>query len=132
MTYRNIMLIEDDVDDQEFFLTAIKELTDSVIIRVLDNAKTALQILESKQNPVDLIFLDLNMPLMDGQDFLRILKKNEALNQIPVVVLSTISHPITIKYAKELGALDFITKPTKLSELKKILKLIIKLKLDRK
>jgi CheY-like chemotaxis protein len=126
------MLIEDDVDDQEFFLTAIKELTDSVIIRVLGNAKSALQILESKQEPVDLIFLDLNMPLMDGQDFLRILKKNEALKQIPVVVLSTTSHPITIKYAKELGALDFITKPTKISELKKILKLIINQKLDRK
>ena len=120
------MLIDDDEDDQELFLEAIDDLAESVVIKVLDNAKTALQVLESKQLMADLIFLDLNMPIMDGQDFLRAIKKNETLKEIPVIVLSTTSNPVTIKYAKELGAKDFITKPSKFSDLKKILKSIIK------
>jgi CheY-like chemotaxis protein len=126
MPYRNILLIDDDEDDQELFLEAIDDLAESVVIKVLDNAKTALQVLESKQLMADLIFLDLNMPIMDGQDFLRAIKKNETLKEIPVIVLSTTSNPVTIKYAMELGAKDFITKPSKFSDLKKILKSIIK------
>ena len=87
MPYRNILLIDDDEDDQELFLEAIDDLAESVVIKVLDNAKTALQVLESKQLMADLIFLDLNMPIMDGQDFLRAIKKNETLKEIPVIVI---------------------------------------------
>jgi CheY-like chemotaxis protein len=123
--YRNILLIDDDADDQELFLNAIKELTDSVICTLLDNAMSALQKLKTKQIQADLIFLDMNMPLMTGEEFLKELMKNEELKQIPVIVLSTSSQQETIRKTMSLGARDFFTKPAKFSDLKKMLKSII-------
>jgi CheY-like chemotaxis protein len=125
MSYRNILLIDDDEDDQEIFLTAMKELPPGPVCTALSSAETALKVLISRQMVVDLIFLDLNMPIMNGKEFLKELKKNEGLKQIPVIVFSTSSHYDTIRETKELGAQDFITKPEKFDRLVTILQTLI-------
>jgi len=121
MSYRHILLIEDDEDDQEIFLTAIKALHTPTECIVLSNAVVALKKLENRQIEADLIFLDLNMPVMNGQQFLQAFRKNEQLNQIPVIVFSTSSHADTIEEAKRMGANDFITKPDQFEVLVRIL-----------
>ena len=73
----------------------------------------------------DLIFLDLRMPGMTGLEFLTELQKNETLRQTPVVVLSGVPDANDIRETKELGARDFIVKPSRYSELKKILSSIL-------
>lgn len=125
MSYRNIMLIDDDVDDQEIFLTALETVSGSVKCIAISNAVDALQKLSAKQVVTELIFLDLNMPRMNGQQFLLEIKKNDDLKDIPIIILSTSSHPATIELTKELGAKDFITKPDKFDELTDILRSII-------
>jgi CheY-like chemotaxis protein len=125
MNYRRILHIDDDEDDQEIFQTALRQVTESIDYRPITSAVTALEQLLNKVLEADLIFLDLNLPEMNGQQFLTELKKHERLRGIPVIVLSTSAHAPTIKNIKELGAHDFITKPTNFKEFTQILKSIL-------
>ncbi|MET0393929.1 MAG: response regulator [Chitinophagaceae bacterium] len=120
MAYRNILLIDDDKDDQEIFLSALDRLAASVAIRAVTNAREALDRLIAGDISADVIFLDLNMPVMNGQEFLAEIKKTP-LQHIPVFVLSTSAHPPTIAAISRLGAYRFITKPDRFDELVSIL-----------
>jgi len=125
MPYHNILLIDDDPDDHEIFLSALEMVSANVGFTGLKSAGEALQKLAAKNIIPDVIFLDLNMPLMNGQQFLQEIKKNEDLRAIPVIIYSTSSHSKIIQQTKELGADDFITKPDKLDDLRLILKSVI-------
>lgn len=122
MSYKNILLIDDDSEDQEIFLTALESVSQSVVCTTHSDARLALHQLSEKQMTTDLIFLDLNMPVMSGQQFLTALKKDEELCHIPVIILSTSSNITTIRLARESGAKDFITKPDRFNDLINILK----------
>jgi len=125
MKYKRILLIDDDEDDQELFQLALRGTGINIECKVMASAREALLSLEMNPTDTDLIFLDLNMPLMTGQQFLAELKKRQPLNGIPVVVLSTSSDSETIFQAKNLGAKNFFTKPSDFHELKKILQNIL-------
>lgn len=124
MLYRNILLIDDDEDDHEIFLSALENVSDSVNCVTLSNAVIALKKLTSNELQADLIFLDLNMPLMNGQEFLAEIKSRQDLQEIPVIMLSTSASHSTAQQSKDLGAADFITKPDSYDELVRILKTI--------
>jgi DNA-binding NtrC family response regulator len=121
MQYSRVLLIDDDEDDHELFLLAMKEIAGSIQCTALSSALIALRQLESRALTADVIFLDLNMPLMNGQQFLSELNKRKELNQIPVIILSTASNIETINETKALGAVNFITKPSNFKELKIVL-----------
>jgi len=125
MKYKRILLIDDDEDDQELFQLALRGTGINIECKVMASAREALLSLEMNPTDTDLIFRDLNMPLMTGQQFLAELKKRQPLNGIPVVVLSTSSDSETIFQAKNLGAKNFFTKPSDFHELKKILQTIL-------
>jgi len=116
MQYRNILHIDDDEDDREIFLTALRSVTNEINYIGIDSASSALQQLIHQTVRPDIIFLDLNMPEMNGQQFLLELCRNPGLKQIPVIVLSTSAHKPTIHLMKEIGAHDFITKPNSFDE----------------
>ena len=121
MEFRNLLLIDDDTDDQEIFISAIGIVSASVICTAMTDASEALQKLLTGELRPDLIFVDLNMPIMNGQEFLAKLKKEEHLQSVPVIIFSTSASPETIANTKELGAANFITKPNSFNELVKIL-----------
>src|SRR5688572_5159493 len=125
MLYQNILLIDDDEDDQEIFISALENAADSVKCTALDNAILALEKLRKNEIDTDIIFLDLNMPLMNGQEFLAQIKKQQNLRDIPVIVLSTSANQTTIQQAKKLGASDFITKPHSFDDLVQILRKVL-------
>lgn len=122
MKYQNLLLVDDDEDDGEIFIAALKAVSGAVAYTVLTDATEALNQLSSKEIIPDVIFLDLNMPVMNGQQFLFEVKKNQRLQNIPVVIFSTTSHFPTIQLIKESGAHDFITKPNNFDELVYVLK----------
>lgn len=128
MRYQNILLIDDDEDDQEIFLKAVAQISTSVKCLALCDASEALKKLAANEITPDVIFLDLNMPIMNGQQFLSAIKEKEVLKTIPVIIFSTSSHAATIQLTKDLGAYDFITKPNKYSELIEILTPLIDFK----
>jgi CheY-like chemotaxis protein len=125
MSIRKILHIDDDEDDQEIFASALAIAGNTVQLTAVDNPRTALHQLLLKHLDPDVIFLDLNIPEMNGQQFLVEMMKHEHLKAIPVIVLSTSSHAPTMEMVKELGAKDFITKPDLFDDLVLILKKIL-------
>lgn len=126
MPYCNILLIDDDDDDQEIFLTAVEEVSCTVKCTAFSAATEALQKLASGAITPDVIFLDMNMPVMNGQQFLSEIKKDRSLKHIPVIIFTTSTHIPTIQLTKELGAAEFITKPARYDELVNILTPLIR------
>jgi CheY-like chemotaxis protein len=125
MQYKNILLIDDDEEDNEIFMTALDSVSSDFLCAAYTNASKALVSLQSREIEPDVIFLDLNMPIMSGQEFLIQIKKEKIIQNIPVIIFSTSSNPETIALAKKLGAEDFVTKPDRLEKLVDILKTIV-------
>lgn len=122
MAYHNILLIDDDVEDRTIFRNALREVHPSATFTEMNDARKALNALSEIQLTPDVIFLDLNMPEMNGLEFLLEVKKNAQLAPIHVIVFTTSSHKPTMELAKDLGAKDFVTKPNRISELLQILR----------
>ncbi len=119
---KNLLLVDDDEDDRDFFLSVLHTIDDAAQCEVAENGAIALRMLATGTYLPGLIFLDLNMPVMDGKQFLIEMRKIKHLENIPVVILSTSSDHATISEAARLGAVDFITKPNKLSLLEERLR----------
>lgn len=117
ITTPSIMLIEDDIDDQEIFTSALAFIDSGIVCSLAANGYEAIMHLNEVAALPDLIFLDLNMPMMNGMQFLREIKAGHRAKDVPVIVFSTASDNKTIQEAKQLGAEQFITKPEKFSEL---------------
>ncbi|TDW44618.1 CheY-like chemotaxis protein [Flavobacterium sp. 270] len=121
MSYHRILQIDDDSDDCELFLEAL-EAVSTVNYTAIYNPIEALRKLLQKEIEPDIIFLDLNMPIMSGIEFLTEIKKDIKLREIPIIIYSTSQLEDIIREAKEYGAQDFISKPNNFNELKNILK----------
>ncbi len=83
---KKIFLIDDDEDDQFMFKEVIESINPTLQCETATNGKIALDKLKVSASLPDIIFLDLNMPVMNGFDFLIQIKKENQLNEIPVVI----------------------------------------------
>lgn len=109
------LLIDDDADDQEIFLSVVQEIGPSIRCFTAANGSEALRKLMTAEVKPDLIFVDLNMPLMNGKQFLTECNLLDGFQSIPVIVLTTSSDRKSIEETLKLGASDYITKPDKFS-----------------
>ncbi|HTM92976.1 MAG TPA: response regulator, partial [Flavisolibacter sp.] len=121
MAIQFILLVDDDADDQYVFKDALQNVDASIIVETAVDGIDALQKLAENKAAPQLIFLDLNMPRMNGKSFLKEIKSSQALQSIPVIVYSTSSNPADIEETKVLGAKDFIIKPNSYNELCEVL-----------
>ena len=120
-----ILLIDDDLDDTLLFRKVVSDINDSILFLSAQDGKDALDFLQSAPtNLPDIIFLDLNMPKMNGKECLTLLKKDPVLREIPVIIYTTSSLPKDKQETIAEGALCFITKPSSIADLKKILQVI--------
>ncbi len=108
---RTILIVEDEPINTEI-LSEI--LSDTYEILTAENGKEALDIIHESLVPISVVLLDINMPVMNGFEFLKVIKAEEDYKRIPVIVFTgEKDHEIR---ALELGASDFITKPYDLPE----------------
>ncbi|WP_182443984.1 response regulator [Streptacidiphilus sp. PB12-B1b] len=114
---RDILLVEDDEADAFLIQDALQDQgAPRNVVQAVDGI-AALQHLRTLGTPhPDLIVLDLNMPRMNGHEFLDVLKNDDALRTIPVVVLSTSSTPGDIETAYGRHANAYVTKPVALDD----------------
>lgn len=112
-------LADDDDEDQELFSLALEEAAPNMKCFTARDGMEALKTLQDRSFSPNYIFLDLNMPLMDGKDCLKELVKLEHLKNVPIIMFSTSSAERHIEETKNLGATAFITKPISVSMLVK-------------
>jgi two-component system, chemotaxis family, chemotaxis protein CheY len=105
------VLIVDDSPAMRRFVRRVLELTGIELGRCLEanNGLEALDLLRLEL--VDIVLTDINMPLMDGEELLRALKADSALQAIPVLVLSTDRSASRVKQMLDLGAGGYVGKP---------------------
>jgi CheY-like chemotaxis protein len=119
---RQILLIDDDRDDAELFREALSEINSSIGFEHFEDSKNGLKLLlEQQTNLPDLIFLDINMPIVSGWQCLTEFKKADHLKNIPVIMFTTSSQTREKQIAEDLGAAGFITKPSEYRLLKEML-----------
>lgn len=112
-TGMTILLIDDDEDDQDIFKEAATLVLPDIQFLLAKDGKQALEVLEGcNANLPDHIFLDVNMPKMDGKEFLKIVKSDPRFQKIPVVIYSTSKHRSELGEFFRLGASNYITKPS--------------------
>lgn len=109
------MLIDDDQDDREIFLSVLKDLRPAIRCVTAVNGEEGLRILLSHEVEPDLIFVDMNMPLMNGRQFLLEYSHIDDIRSIPVIMLTTSSDKRSVEETLRLGARDYITKPDRFS-----------------
>lgn len=126
MSLRNFLVVDDDCDDTELFAEALEAVDASTSCLNATHGKDALDKLQKKEiKKPDLIFLDINMPVMNGWQFLSKIKESDSLKEIPVIMYSTSSTRSDIKTAMSSGALCFFTKPESFRQLKKIVQIVV-------
>ncbi len=123
----DILLAEDDKDDCILFKNAIDQLHLPVFLScVYDGEQLMRNLNEAADNKLpNVLFLDANMPRKNGFECLTDIRQSEKLKDLTVVVLSTSLQHKVIDFFYENGANYYIRKPSKFSELKETLKIVL-------
>ncbi len=119
--------VADDVSINIELVESVFRNDPDLLIRKAENGQELMACIESHGFP-DLLILDLMMPVMDGFDVLRNLKKAREARYFPVIVLSALSDKQSIVKALSMGADDYVTKPFFVEELKARVSNMLKLK----
>ena len=111
-----VLIVDDDFINRKLLSTLLKKNPSVTEMIEAENGSDALDKLKNDQN-IDLILLDIMMPVVDGIEFLKIFRSNMANSHIPVIVLSTDDTRKTEVFDN--GANDFLRKPVKEEQKKK-------------
>ena len=124
-----VMVVEDEPPIQRSICQKIEETNKNfTVVAAIDNGKDALQYL--KEHPVDVMFVDMNLPIVSGKELLDFCS-NEKLSVLPVV-LSGYTDFEYVKCAITNHAIDYLLKPLKVQELKLVLEKIEEKRLNHK
>ncbi|HVG40639.1 MAG TPA: response regulator, partial [Chitinophagaceae bacterium] len=116
---KTYLLVDDDADDTFLFREVLNEVEPSIeLITAVDGEEALVKLGEQDRILPDLIFLDLNMPRMNGLQCLYEIKHDRALRSIPVIIYTTSSNSKDIEQCMQLGAACFITKQSNYKSLK--------------
>ncbi len=107
------ILVVDDNDDNRLTLSNRLQICGYSSIVLAADGKTALERMQAE--PVDLVLLDISMPGLDGYGVLRMVKSDASLRDVPVIMISAADDPSSVAKCIELGAIDYLTRPSSLS-----------------
>lgn len=108
-----ILLIEDDTIEVMKFNRVLSNLSLQHEILEANNGEEALELLHDTSKRPDIIVLDLNMPKLNGLEFLSILKKDAVLKYIPAIILTTSNNHKDLLECYKIGIAGYILKPLK-------------------
>ncbi len=120
-----ILLVEDDQVDAMTVKRALKDINVTNRLDIVNDGEAALTFLKNPENEKPgIILLDLNMPKMNGIEFLKIAKKDESLKKIPVVVLTTSKEDQDKVDSFNLGVAGYMIKPVDYRKFVEVVKTI--------
>jgi CheY-like chemotaxis protein len=124
-----VLLVEDDPDDVMVMTRALYSSEFQVGLQVASNGQEALDLLRKKGKYADaatpnLVLLDLNMPVMSGQEFLEELRRDSFLHSVPVIVITTSDEPDIVREAYRFGANSVVTKATSIAGMTELMRLV--------
>jgi len=112
ITNKPILLVEDDQVDTMTVQRSLKEIHVTNPLVTVENGEEALRYLQNTQREKPcIILLDLNMPIMNGIEFIRVIKHDDQLKCIPVVVLTTSEEQQDKVNSFNLGVAGYMAKP---------------------
>lgn len=125
-----ILLVEDSTADAELTLIAIRQEWPQVSVHVVDNGDDALAYLRGEGDHTDavrpdLILLDLNLPGRDGTEISAILKADEHLMTIPIIIFSNSNSDRDVQDAYRSGANAYLAKPMEYTDIKECLSVLL-------
>lgn len=124
-----IVLIEDNQDHAKILKWAFERTGHPTQLTFFQDAESALRFLgrdsQRSESSPDLIFLDFNLPKIDGRDVLRLLKSSDSSKNVPVIILSSSEREEDVKNAYELGASTYISKAVIMDELSNSLESVL-------
>ena len=120
----HILLIDGDIDEMKSFVEALKEVVEPFKCTYASNGIHALKMLFYLRP--EAIFVDYNLPAMNGLEFIGEIKKNDQLRHIPVFLYSKHISPATKSKADEMGITGCMEKPANIEGLVKALKALFK------
>ena len=122
------LIIDDDPDDQEIFEMCVKKINTDIKCLSCSSGVDAVAMLKSNTAFIpDYVFIDVNMPKMNGIACLQVLKTMQQLKYSKIFMYSTTSEVSILEESKKLGANDFIVKPSRVSDLKQKLSAIFQI-----
>jgi CheY-like chemotaxis protein len=127
------LLADDDADDAQIFCEALCRIATVMQCYKVENGREVFDFLSEAETRIgkpDVIFLDINMPIMNGWECLKELRSNPNYSSIPAIMYSTSSAKRDIDLAYSLGASLFLTKPDDFRELCTILEIVATNPLD--
>jgi CheY-like chemotaxis protein len=117
-----ILLADDDIDDCLFFRRALKELSVSTHLEIVNDGEQLMEYLAENSDHLPLVlFLDINMPRKNGTECLTEIKQNEKLKDLPVIMFSTSNSRGTVNTLFKSGAHVYIHKPNDFAQLKQVI-----------
>ena len=123
-----IALVDDDHEDRTLFEEAFDLVESENSLSLFSSADEFFACIQNKETQVpDLIFLDLNMPKINGIEMLKMIRDNERLRDVSVAIYSTSSSQDNIETTLSLGANIYITKPVSFQALKAIISKVMKI-----
>ena len=122
-----ILIGEDDIDDQDFLKEVFTSVDNSFVLTFITNGNNLISYVEKL--PDDhlpcLFVMDYNMPGLNGAELLNELKKNKRYSRIPKMIWSTSNSEMYRNICLDLGANDYVIKPSNVKEMEDVVKYML-------
>ncbi len=106
-----VCIVDDDEDDRFIFTQALRETGIPITVSQAANGLELLDLLKKNSEKPYIIFLDINMPLLDGLKTLERIRSIESYKETKIIIFSTSENPDSIRLAYQLGAQLYLKKP---------------------
>lgn len=127
---KRIVLTDDDEDDRDFFQFAIKSISSDIELITLTGGDDLIYYMGNHRDKADLIFLDINMPRINGFECLRKIREKYSYSELPVVMYTTSDSELDLANASKDGANLYVRKPNDMDALKKVLRKVLEMDFD--
>ncbi len=120
---KRVLIVDDNLTNRKILKRQVEAW--ACIATTVENGADALQKLKGAKLPYDLVLLDYQMPSMDGEEVVKLIRSDDALGRIPIVILSSVAYLGRMKAFEEIGVNAYLSKPVKQSQLFDCLSIIL-------